>query len=151
MDEIFGRHCYLGTFVWKTRNTDNRVKSRLSVDHEQVLVYSRTREKSIFGRFIDRSDFRNPDDDPRGVYVTDPLTGKATAEDRPNLHYDMVNEETGDVYSDCGLAPGLQPASATQFAGLPNPGGICGQASDNAFRPTDRGRVSLAVQPKDFY
>lgn len=98
MDEIFGRHCYLGTFVWKTRNTDNRVKSKLSVDHEQVLVYSRTREKSIFGRFIDRSDFRNPDDDPRGVYVTDPLTGKATAEDRPNLHYDIVNEETGDVY-----------------------------------------------------
>ena len=48
------------------------------------------------GRIIDRSDFQNPDDDPRGSYVTDPLTGKATAEDRPNLHYVIENPQTGD-------------------------------------------------------
>jgi adenine-specific DNA-methyltransferase len=30
--------------------------------------------------------------------VTDPLTGKATAEKRPNLHYNIKNPKTGDVY-----------------------------------------------------
>jgi adenine-specific DNA-methyltransferase len=82
---------------WKTRNTDNRVKSKLSVDHEYVIFVSKT-DLSLRGRIIDRSDFTNPDNDDRGDYVTDPLTGKATAEQRPNLHYPIINEETGDRY-----------------------------------------------------
>lgn len=87
----------LGEFVWRTRNTDNRVISNLSVDHEYVHVFSR-RGGSIEGRVIDRSSFKNPDKDPRGAYTTDPLTGKANATDRPNLHYAIVNPETGDEY-----------------------------------------------------
>ena len=98
MDEVFGRATCIGTFCWKTRNTDNRVKTNLSTDHEYVLSYGRTSEPSITGRKIDRSDFKNPDNDPKGVYVTDPLTGKATAEDRPNLHYVIRNPITGDKY-----------------------------------------------------
>ncbi|MGH8707190.1 MAG: site-specific DNA-methyltransferase [Burkholderiales bacterium] len=96
MDEIFGQEYFLGNFSWKTRNTDNRVKSKLSADHEYVLVYSRG--EGLRGRVIDRSDFQNSDKDSRGPYVTDPLTGKAKADRRPNLHYKIVNPETGDVY-----------------------------------------------------
>lgn len=96
MDEIFGEEHFLGTFCWKTRNTDNRVKTKLSTDHEYVLVYSRG--EGLRGRVIDRSDFQNPDKDERGSYVTDPLTGKATADRRPNLHYNIVNKKTGDVF-----------------------------------------------------
>ena len=98
LDEIFGRSCYLGTIAWRTRNTDNRVKTNLSIDHEQVLVYGRQSTGSIDGRVIDRSNFKNPDNDPRGRYVTDPLTGKATADERPNLHYIIENPQTGDVF-----------------------------------------------------
>jgi len=97
MDEVFGAENFLAAITWKTRNTDNRVKTMLSVDHEYVLVYSMHRSP-VRGRFIDRSDFSNPDNDPRGPYVTDPLTGKATAEERPNLHFAIKNKETGDVY-----------------------------------------------------
>ena len=96
LDEIVGRNHYIGSISWRTRNTDNRVKSKLSVDHEHVICYAKG--KGLHGRLIDRSDFKNPDKDPRGVYVTDPLTGKATAEDRPNLHYAIRNEDTGDTY-----------------------------------------------------
>src|SRR6266496_3311057 len=97
MDEVFGSDNFLTAIVWKTRNTDNRVKTMLSVDHEYVVVYSMKRSP-VRGRFIDRSDFANPDNDQRGPYVTDPLTGKATAEDRPNLHFVIENERTGDKY-----------------------------------------------------
>jgi adenine-specific DNA-methyltransferase len=96
LDEIFGEEHLLGVVSWKTRNTDNRVKTKLSVDHEYLLVYSRG--EGLRGRIIDRSDFSNPDDDERGTYVTDPLTGKATAKERPNLHYAIVNPKTKDVY-----------------------------------------------------
>jgi adenine-specific DNA-methyltransferase len=98
MDELFGQTCFLGQIAWKTRNTDNRVKSRLSTDHEYIVVYGRTPASAIYGRVIDRSNFKNPDNDPRGRYVTDPLAGKATRERRPNLHYTIVNPDTGDVY-----------------------------------------------------
>jgi adenine-specific DNA-methyltransferase len=87
----------LGPFVWKTRNTDNRVLTRFSVDHEYIHVFIRPGE-SLLGRIIDRSSFKNPDNDPRGPYTTDPLTGKANAKDRPNLHYTIVNHDTGDAY-----------------------------------------------------
>src|SRR4051812_16013845 len=81
-DEVFGEDCFLGQIIWKTRNTDNRVKSNISTDHEIVLVYGRSETAAARGRKIDRSDFQNPDKDPRGPYVTDPLTGKATQRDR---------------------------------------------------------------------
>ena len=99
LDEIFGKPNFIGAFVWNTRNTDNRVKTFLSPDHEYILVYGRSRGASILGRRIDRSDFKNPDDDPRGPYVTDPLTGKATAAERPNLHaYNMEQPGTNNVW-----------------------------------------------------
>ena len=87
----------LGEFVWKTRNTDNRVSTRFSVDHESIHVACQP-GSVLEGRTIDRSNFKNSDNDPRGPYTTDPLTGKANAADRPNLHYTIRNEETGDVY-----------------------------------------------------
>ena len=34
----------------------------------------------------------------RGPYVTDPLTGKATAAKRPNLHFAIVNPKTEDRF-----------------------------------------------------
>jgi adenine specific DNA methylase Mod len=97
MDEVFGEENFVTALTWKTRNTDNRLKSMMSVDHEYVVIYA-INQAPLRGRIIDRSDFDNPDNDSRGPYVTDPLTGKATAEERPNLHHTIVNPETGDKY-----------------------------------------------------
>ena len=94
MDEIFGFNNRIATIVWNTRNTDNRIQTNLSPDHEYILVYGKTASAKIEGRVIDRSNFTNPDNDPRGPYVTDPLKGKATATERPNLH-DYAMEEPG--------------------------------------------------------
>ncbi|MGP1347095.1 MAG: site-specific DNA-methyltransferase [Phycisphaerales bacterium] len=105
MDEIFGNGTpgdaeanYVGTICWKTRNTDNRIKTNLSIDHEYVAVYRKSNLASLSGRTIDRSSFDNPDNDPRGPYTTDPLLGMATSQARPNLHYNVTNPDTGEVY-----------------------------------------------------
>jgi site-specific DNA-methyltransferase (adenine-specific)/adenine-specific DNA-methyltransferase len=99
MDEIYGRSNCLGTIVWNTRNTDNRVKTNFSHDHEYILIYGASGEATLEGRVIDRANFRNQDDDIRGAYVTDPLTGKATAAERPNLHaYSMRQPGTDNVW-----------------------------------------------------
>ena len=99
LDEIFGFNNRIATIVWNTRNTDNRIKTRLSPDHEYIFVYGKSGSAQIEGRVIDRSDFKNPDNDPRGPYVTDPLKGKATVTERPNLHaYSMEQPGTTNVW-----------------------------------------------------
>jgi adenine-specific DNA-methyltransferase len=46
--------------------------------------------------------YDNPDNDPRGPWMSDNLTGLANSEKRPNLHYDIVNPETGQPYPPLG-------------------------------------------------
>ncbi|MFC7459508.1 site-specific DNA-methyltransferase [Hydrogenophaga defluvii] len=94
--EILGEESYVGSVVWRTRNVDNRIATKLSTDHEYVLLFSKG--KRVRGRTIDRSDFSNPDADPKGAYVTDPLTGKAKADRRPNLHYPIEHPTDGRVF-----------------------------------------------------
>ena len=99
LDEVFGFKNRIATIVWNTRNTDNRIKTYLSPDHEHIFVYGKSEAARIEGRVIDRSDFKNSDKDPRGPYVTDPLKGKATASERPNLHdYNMEQPGTNNVW-----------------------------------------------------
>ncbi|MBX3059465.1 MAG: site-specific DNA-methyltransferase [Anaerolineae bacterium] len=95
MNEIFGNDRFIGTFVWKSRhNVDSRNKTGFSSDHEYILIYGR----QIRGREIDRNKYTNPDNDHRGPWMSDNMLGLATAEKRPNLHYDLLNPETGINY-----------------------------------------------------
>lgn len=98
LDDIFGAESWLGTIVWKRRQvSDNRNVTNVSVDHEYMLCYGHPTAK-LFGSDKDLSKYKNPDNDPRGPWMSDNLTGLATKEQRPNLHYDIVNPETGDKY-----------------------------------------------------
>lgn len=97
--EIFGRENFLGSFVWKRRQTsDNRNFSRLSVDHEYVVAFGRSGAAQLNGRPIDQEKYTNPDNDPRGPWTSENLTGLATASQRPNLHFDIVDPKTGISY-----------------------------------------------------
>lgn len=98
-DEVLGASAFLGTLVWRRRPTaDSRNFSRVSTDHEYVLLYGRSDAARVKGRGIDESKYRNPDGDPRGPWTSENLTGLADASARPNLHYDIVNPETGLHY-----------------------------------------------------
>lgn len=98
LNQIYPDTFNISPFIWKTRNTDNRVKTKFSVDHEYISLVSK-KDVAFSGRVIDRSKYKNPDNDKRGPYTTDPLSGKATQTERPNLHYVIVNLETGDKYA----------------------------------------------------
>jgi adenine-specific DNA-methyltransferase len=95
LDQIFGEEQFIGSFVWKSRhNVDSRNQTGMSSDHEYILVYGRR----IQGRAIDASKYSNPDNDPRGDWMSDNMVGLATKDRRPNLHYDLINPETGINY-----------------------------------------------------
>jgi adenine-specific DNA-methyltransferase len=98
VSEIFGEESLIGTIVWRRRQvSDNRNLSNFSEDHEYVLVVSRS-NAVLLGESKDLTKYSNPDNDPRGPWMSDNLTGLATAAERPNLHYEIVDPETGARY-----------------------------------------------------
>ena len=98
MNEIFGEENFVVCIVWRRRQVpDNRNVNQVSTDHEYMVVYGRG-SATFSGTPKDLLKYQNPDNDPRGPWMSDNLTGLATREQRPNLHYDLVNPETGVSY-----------------------------------------------------
>ena len=98
MNQIFGEESFLATFIWHRRQrADSRNQDRASTDHEYIVAYRNPRG-ILRGKDIDTDKYSNPDNDPLGPWFSADLTGLATKERRPNLHYDVVNPKTGLVY-----------------------------------------------------
>ncbi|HYE60598.1 MAG TPA: site-specific DNA-methyltransferase [Phycisphaerales bacterium] len=90
-NEVFGEENFLACFLWKSRqNKDNRSVNGASIDHEYLLCYG----NRVRGDERDLSQYTNPDNDKRGPWTSANMVGIATADRRPNLHYDLVDPET---------------------------------------------------------
>lgn len=93
MNEIFGEENFIGEFIWKSRqNKDNRNVTGLSIDHEYVLSFS----KSSNGRKLKGTErrieqYKNPDKDSRGPWVSGNMVGLLPEDQRPNCHYDLIH------------------------------------------------------------
>ncbi|WP_317854481.1 site-specific DNA-methyltransferase [Chakrabartyella piscis] len=99
-DEVFGEENFVGQFVWKSRQiVDSRNKTAFSSDHEYILVYSKVITNfKLHGKEIDITKYSNPDNDVKGPWMSNTMLGLANAAQRPNLHYSIVDPETGLEY-----------------------------------------------------
>jgi len=99
MNEVFGEENFVAQFVWKARQfTDARAITNVSTDHEYILAFARSTEFALRGTERDESKFSNPDEDPRGPWMSRSILGLATRDRRPNLHYDIVEPGSGRVF-----------------------------------------------------
>ena len=99
LNEIYGEENFVAQFVWKARQfTDARANTNISTDHEYILAYARDDGFSLKGVGRDESKFANPDNDSRGDWMSRSMLGLATRDQRPNLHYDIVEPSTGRVF-----------------------------------------------------
>lgn len=95
MDEIFGKSKFVAKLIWKSRqNKDNRPLKGVSIDHEYILCYGEKLRGSQ--RLTDQ--YSNPDNDPRGAWISGNMVGLADENARPNLHYDLINPVTNINY-----------------------------------------------------
>lgn len=98
-DDIFGEENMICSFIWKKRQmVDSRTKNGASKDHDYLLCYGRMTDNRILGKESDKTKYSNPDNDPRGPWMSADMTGLATASQRPNLHYDLTNPNSGITY-----------------------------------------------------
>lgn len=95
MNEIFGENNYIDSIIWQKKSSAKGVppKNMLVNVHEYLVVYSKGKSYKFIGEERDLSQFKNPDNDPRGPWresniksttkspeeaftITDPNTGK---------------------------------------------------------------------------
>lgn len=99
LDEIFGAPNKLALFIWKSRqHIDSRSVTGISIDHEYIVAYGKRKGVRVRGRERDHSKFSNPDNDPRGNWMSRSILGLATKEQRPNLYYPITDPVTGIEY-----------------------------------------------------
>ena len=98
MDEVFGESNFLADIAWEKRYTrSNNAKLFYSLK-DTVLAYRRSDALSFLRELrTEKSDkgYSNPDDDPRGPWITSSYVNPATKRQRPNLVYPIRNPVTG--------------------------------------------------------
>ncbi|HGN9466924.1 site-specific DNA-methyltransferase [Providencia stuartii] len=93
-DEIFGEENFFCEFVWQNRSGSMDSVDGVSVDHEYVLAYgkSKVRLKGVKRTY---EKYSNPDNDPRGPWISDNLSaGKAGGD----VYYPITDPETGNSF-----------------------------------------------------
>lgn len=100
MNAVFGEENFVAELIWKARHfPDERAVTHVSVDHEYLLVCSRSAGARFRGIERDEAKFSNPDSDPRGPWMSRSLLGLATREQRPNLYYPIRDPKTGKEFA----------------------------------------------------
>lgn len=97
-DEIFGEENFLCTLIWKRRVSSAMADKNVSTDHEYVFAYQKGDFSDFLGYEKDFKKYSNPDEDPRGDWISDNLTVGMNSAMRPNQAYDLVDPSTGKVY-----------------------------------------------------
>lgn len=99
-DEVFGEGNFVSSLIWKSRqNKDNRSLTGVSNDHEYLLTYTKSfGSRAMHGSERKTDQYKNPDNDPRGLWTSANMVGLLGEDLRPNCHYDLINPETNLIY-----------------------------------------------------
>ena len=113
-DEVFGEANFVSQLIWERAYSPKNDAKYVSNSHDYVLVYAKSIERFVIGR-LPRTDeanarYKNPDNDPRGVWKPSDLSVKTYS---PDSDY-PITPPSGRV-----VAP---------------PAGRCWSLSRNAFR-----------------
>jgi len=99
-DEIFGRANFVGNIAWQKKVSPANDAVWFSGDHDHILVYAKNRTTWRPNRLQlnerQKANYTNPDNDPRGPWNSTAYTCAKSAEERPNLYYEITNPHTGD-------------------------------------------------------
>lgn len=107
MDEVFGEENFLACVCWQKKYAPSNDTEDFSPMHDFIVVYCKERKYTASGKVIgilrrlDRTVeqnklYKNPDNDPRGLWRTDNYLCNKTAEQRPNLYYPIIHPKTSE-------------------------------------------------------
>ncbi|NBH27889.1 site-specific DNA-methyltransferase [Lachnospiraceae bacterium] len=96
-DEIFGVNNFVGMILWKKKTNGNNM-GWLPAVHDYIVCYSKSIDNVFdLGYELSEEDilekYSNPDDDPRGPWVTTDLSANHVGP-----YFPVTNPKTGDVF-----------------------------------------------------
>lgn len=99
MDEVFGRRNFVANMIWQKKYAPANDAIWFSDSHDHILVYAKDKQTWRPNR-LERSKesntaYKNPDNDPRGLWRPDNYKCNKTADERPNLYYSIRQPNTG--------------------------------------------------------
>jgi adenine-specific DNA-methyltransferase len=97
-DVIFGPDNFLADIAWEKRYTRSNNAKRFYSLKDTVLCYRSSDALDIIRESRSeksKSNYSNPDNDPRGPWISSSYVNPATREQRPNLVYPIRNTFTG--------------------------------------------------------
>lgn len=99
-DEVFGRSNFVANVIWQKKYAPANDAIWLSNSHDHILVYAKAKDvwRPIPLPRTDEQDalYKNPDNDPRGPWLSDNYTCNKSSDERPNLYYAVTNPNTGE-------------------------------------------------------
>ena len=99
MDEIFGAMNFVAQIIWQKKYARQNDSLTFSTSHDYILSYARSsktwRPNSLSRTQEQTKGFKNPDNDPRGVWQSVVYTCGKSRDERPNLYYPIKNPITG--------------------------------------------------------
>jgi len=93
-DEVFGAVNFIGCFVRKRRSGAMDAVTNISEDHEYILVYSKSRTP-LTGIRRTFEKYKNPDNDPRGPWISDNLSAGKPGGD---TYYAIIDPDSGSEF-----------------------------------------------------
>ena len=100
MNEEYGRGNFVANIIWQKKYSPQNDATWFSDDHDHILLWAM--DKSVWRPDkLPRSEkqnrnYTNPDDDPRGPWMSSDYTSNKSKEQRPNLYYPITNPNTGE-------------------------------------------------------
>ena len=98
-DEIFGRRNFVCDIAWEKRYSPPPDTRDVGYVHDHVFVYRKSRlfRRNLLPLTEDQTGrYKNPDNDPRGVWKAMDYTCRYSADERPNLFYPIKHPRTGE-------------------------------------------------------
>jgi adenine-specific DNA-methyltransferase len=99
-DQVFGEDNFLADVAWEKRYTRSNNAKRFYSLKDTVLCYRRSETLAVLREARSeksRTNYTNPDNDPRGPWIGSSYVNPATRAQRPNLVYPIRNPVTGQM------------------------------------------------------
>ncbi len=102
-DEIFGRVNFIANVLWQKRTSPD-IRASLGAGHDHILVYAKEASSFKPNKLpktpVQISQYKNPDNDPRGPWVSSDYTAQGF---RPNQMYKITTPGGAEYYPPPGV------------------------------------------------
>lgn len=83
-DEVFGRQNFVSNVIWHKKHSRSNDAKWFSDNHDHILVYAKDKFNWKLNKLPRTADqdknYKNPDDDPRGVWMSQPIQVKTPSD-----------------------------------------------------------------------